>query len=157
MKLGYVYMHTSPSGKAYIGVSCREKGIRWKEHVANAYDPSKVEYGYPFQQAIRKYGEGSFKSVILKEDVPMKELYELEIEYVAMYNTFKNGYNQTAGGIDTSKWAGVFKTVSVNGKSTELSGWMTEKAKKVVVKARKEKEVKVEKKPKFKLVKGFKK
>ena len=156
MKLGYVYMHTSPSGKSYIGISTREKGIRWKEHVANAYDPSKVEYGYPFQQAIRKYGEDNFKYKVLAEGVPLDQLYELEIHFVEKYNTFKNGYNQTIGGIDTSKWEGIFKTVKVNGKYESLSGWMAPIKDKVVKDKVNKEATKKKSSKKYKLVKGFK-
>ena len=100
--VGYVYMHTSPSGQSYIGKSLSKKGKRWKDHIKAAYDPKYKEYNYPLQRAIRKYGEESFTSIVLEDSVPEELLAELEVLYIDKYDTFYNGYNQTKGGEGTA-------------------------------------------------------
>ena len=102
MSTGYIYKHTSPSGKAYIGKSLAAKGKRWKEHVNAAYDEKYKEYNYTLQQAIRKYGEDTFEHEILEDDIPEELLSELEVLYIEKHNTFYDGYNQTKGGEGTS-------------------------------------------------------
>lgn len=100
--IGYIYKHTSPSGKSYIGKSLAAKGKRWKEHVKRAYEEESKEYNYPFQRAIRKYGEEVFSTEILEDNVPKDLLSELEVLYIDKYNTFYEGYNQTKGGEGTT-------------------------------------------------------
>ena len=102
MSTGYIYKHTSPSGLSYIGKSLAVKGKRWKEHVKRAYDKTSKEYNYPLQRAIRKYGEDSFTTEILEDNVPAELLSELEVLYIEKHNTFYEGYNQTKGGEGTS-------------------------------------------------------
>lgn len=97
-KIGYIYKHTSPSGSSYIGKSLDVIGKRWQDHVRAAYDEKYKEYNYPLQRAIRKYGEDSFVTEILEDNVPEDLLPELEILYIEKYDTFYNGYNQTKGG-----------------------------------------------------------
>lgn len=101
-RVGYIYMHTSPSGMSYIGKSMAAKGKRWKDHVTAAYDKKYKEYNYPLQRAIRKYGEDEFTSIILEDEVPIELLAELEVLYIEKYDTFYNGYNQTKGGEGTA-------------------------------------------------------
>ena len=102
IKTGYIYMHTSPSETSYIGKSLSSEGKRWKDHVTAAYDEKYKEYNYPLQRAIRKYGEESFTSCILEENIPVNLLSELEVLYIEKYDTFYNGYNQTKGGEGTA-------------------------------------------------------
>lgn len=102
MSTGYIYKHTSPSGMSYIGVSTKTLGARWAEHVNNAYNENRIEYNYPLQRAIRKYGEDVFTTEVLEDNVPIELLYGLEVIYIDKYDTFYNGYNQTKGGEGTS-------------------------------------------------------
>ena len=97
-RVGYIYKHTSPSGQSYIGKSLAKVGARWRNHVASAYDEKYTEYNYPLQRAIRKYGEESFSSSILEDDIPEDILDTTEIAYIEKYDTFYNGYNQSKGG-----------------------------------------------------------
>jgi group I intron endonuclease len=101
-KVGYIYKHTSPSGKSYIGKSLATKGKRWKDHIIAAYDAKYKEYDYPLQRAIRKYGEDSFETEILEDNIPVELLAETEVAYIEKYDTFYNGYNQTKGGEGTT-------------------------------------------------------
>ena len=99
---GYIYMHISPSGLAYIGKSLSTKGKRWQDHVNAAYDEKYKEYEYPLQRAIRKYGADAFTHEILEDNIPSELLAELEVLYIEKYSTFYAGYNQTKGGEGTA-------------------------------------------------------
>ena len=98
MCIGYIYKITNKiNGKSYIG---KTNNIirRWKEH----------KYGHGgtsiLSKAFTKYGIDKFEFSIIEiqkyntiEELNRK-LSELEIYYVGIYNTFKNGYNATIGG-----------------------------------------------------------
>lgn len=98
MYIGYIYKITNKiNGKAYIG---KTNNIirRWKEH----------KYGHGgtaiLSKAFIKYGIDNFDfSIIYIEKYNTteelnKQLAELEIYYIGVYDTFKNGYNATIGG-----------------------------------------------------------
>ena len=59
-----------------------------------------------FHRAIRKYGIGNIKSIIIENNISIQTniltkqtlANEKEIYYIEKYNTFKNGYNMTRGG-----------------------------------------------------------
>ena len=93
-----VYMHTSPSGKVYIGVTCRKPEKRWN------YGLGYKENEY-FTRAIRKYGWDSFKHEILYSDLTKEDASKIEIELIKKYDSTNrsNGYNIENGGIYTEK------------------------------------------------------
>lgn len=91
--MGIIYMHTSPSGKSYIGQSINSLEERWKSHISSASAGRKSR----FNNAIRKYGPENFKSVVL-EEVDNTKLNEREIFYIQYFDTYYNGYNATFGG-----------------------------------------------------------
>lgn len=95
---GYIYKITNKiNGKSYIG---KTNNIirRWKEH----------RYGHGgtaiLSKAFAKYGLDNFEFSIINEqkyetvEELNKRLPELEVYYIGIYNTFKNGYNATIGG-----------------------------------------------------------
>lgn len=96
---GIIYKYTSPSGKSYIGQTIHP-GKRKHQHYKNALDGHKGT----FYDAIRKYGWDSFKYEVLfttfEEDFNLRQqiLNEREIYYIGLYDTFRNGYNETIGG-----------------------------------------------------------
>ena len=49
-----VYMHTTPSGKRYIGITCQDPKIRW----GNGYNYKKQPY---FSNAINEFGWNNIK------------------------------------------------------------------------------------------------
>lgn len=90
----YVYMHTSPSNKKYIGITSKNPpSDRWKN--GNGYSHNKH-----FSNAIKKYGWENFKHEILFSDLSYEEATSKEIELIAYYksNIDKYGYNKTTGG-----------------------------------------------------------
>ena len=91
---GFIYKYTSPSGKSYIGQTCRSMKER----------AGKDGQGYTncsiFFNAIQKYGFENFKKEIL-EEVSLSDIDERERFYIALYNTVQpNGYNVKIGGQD---------------------------------------------------------
>ena len=89
-----VYEHLFPNGKKYIGITCRDPKKRWKGGL----------YGYAhnvyMQNAIKKYGWGNVKHIILAKGLTKKEAEDEEIRLIDMYDLTnrKNGYNLEKGG-----------------------------------------------------------
>ena len=98
-----IYIITNQvNGKSYIGqsISLRSK---IKDHFRNM---KNQKLDLPLYRAASKYGIHNFKIDILESFIPenitneelIKKLDELEIKYIAKYNTYLDGYNCTKGG-----------------------------------------------------------
>lgn len=89
-----VYMHTSPSGKKYIGLTCQNPESRW----ANGYGYKGNSY---FDRAIQKYGWDAFEHTIVAQGLTQQEACRMETELITQYNTIDRdkGYNMTLGGL----------------------------------------------------------
>lgn len=89
-----VYKHTSPSNKAYVGVTSKtlleRSGINGIHYKKNKY----------FYSAIQKYGWDKFKHEILCSHLTKEEASKQEKYFVSFYHTNnpKYGYNHTSGG-----------------------------------------------------------
>ena len=82
----------------YIGLTTQSMSKRWKDHISQSkYNPST-----PLHKAIVKYGSHNFKIRAIEENVSIDDLPDREIHWIAEFDTYKNGYNQTTGG-ETSK------------------------------------------------------
>ena len=88
-----VYIHTSPNGKVYIGITCQKPERRWKN--GKGYELN--EY---FSRAISKYGWENIEHAILFEGLNEAEACAKEIELIAAYksNNAEYGYNLMSGG-----------------------------------------------------------
>ena len=89
----YIYCHTAPNGKRYIGQTCQEPEKRWSH--GRGYRGQ-----LHFKRAIDKYGWDNFKHVILCS-VSCKEYADhLEQWFIKKWDTFnpEHGYNHTRGG-----------------------------------------------------------
>lgn len=83
--------------KKYIG-QAKDINKRFKAHHLSDYkNPNNCCYNTKFYQALRKYGIDNFDVVILAL-CPVEQLDKLETEYIAKFDTYKNGYNSTLGG-----------------------------------------------------------
>lgn len=96
----YVYKHTSPSGKCYIGITCQEPEYRWGN---NGYKyterKSDGQLKHPkFANAILKYGWNNFSHEILHENLSKEEACSLEQKYISMYKEGGKSYNISDGG-----------------------------------------------------------
>lgn len=87
------------NGKMYIGESTHLEN-RYVQHFSNLR--RKVHCNQKLQNAFNKYGEECFTYKIL-EQCSDEERFEKEIEYIAKYDTFENGYNLTPGGDGPNK------------------------------------------------------
>jgi group I intron endonuclease len=98
---GYIYLITNKvNNKQYVGKTLSTIQKRWNGH-CNCAMRGKCN---KFYSAIRKYGKDSFTWTCLgmHNALTKKELNEIlsseEIRLIAKFNTFKEGYNSTAGG-----------------------------------------------------------
>lgn len=93
-KIYCVYVHTSPSNKKYVGITCQnppEK--RWLN--GKGYNNNKY-----FSRAISKYGWQNFLHEILFEGLTKEEAERKEIDLIAFYKSNQPdfGYNIANGG-----------------------------------------------------------
>lgn len=89
----YIYCHTAPNGKKYIGQTCQQPERRWNE--GRGYKGQ-----LHFKRAIEKYGWDNFDHVVLCS-VSSKEYADfLEQWFIEKWDTFnsEHGYNHTKGG-----------------------------------------------------------
>lgn len=70
---------------------------RWADEKHRAFVETDRAYEYPLSRAIRKYGVDNFSFEVI-EECKQSELNEKERYWIAYYNTFYDGYNQTLGG-----------------------------------------------------------
>ena len=93
-KLYSVYIHTSPNGKRYIGItSMQPPEKRW----LNGYG---YKHNYHFTNAINCYGWNNFSHEIVATNLSENEAIQMEKDLIEKYNTMNSnyGYNQTSGG-----------------------------------------------------------
>lgn len=88
-----VYKHTSPSGKVYIGITCKKPEYRWN-HGRGYWQNSH------FTNAIKKYGWENFSHEILFSGLSKEEAEAKEVELIALYDSTDRGkgYNCERGG-----------------------------------------------------------
>lgn len=81
------------NGKVYIGQSVNiEK--RWQDHKNRAKSHTA---SYTITNAMNKYGIDNFSFEVI-EQCPIEELDSKEQYWIAYYDSYKNGYNETIGG-----------------------------------------------------------
>jgi hypothetical protein len=88
-----LYLHISPSGKKYFGITSQKPEARW----SNGKGYKKHPY---FWRAINKYGWDNIIHVILADDLTKNEACLFEQYFIAFYDTTnrENGYNSSTGG-----------------------------------------------------------
>lgn len=89
----YVYCHTFPNGKKYIGITCKNPSIRWGRNGIGY----KTQFVY---RAIQKYNWNNIKHEILFNNLTREEAELKEIELIAFYKSdhIEYGYNVESGG-----------------------------------------------------------
>ena len=102
---GFIYIIRNDINpeKNYIGQTCNNLAIRWRGHV-NQSKPKNHIFTDKLHNAMFKYGIEHFAMDIIakysstsKKDL-MNILDEMEIYYIAKFNSYYNGYNSTKGG-----------------------------------------------------------
>ena len=98
-----VYMHTSPSGKRYVGITSQSPNKRWEN--GNGYLRKKdgTKYDQPaMAYAIIKYPdwENQWKHEILFDNLSEEDAKNIEQDLIFKYKTVDSrfGYNITCGG-----------------------------------------------------------
>ena len=99
--MGALYRITSPSGKAYIGITSQTTAKRWWKHHNNALHGRSVRAGSEctaLYEALRKYGSDKFtiETLVIAEFEYLKALEQKVI--VAFGTKAPYGYNLTSGG-----------------------------------------------------------
>lgn len=94
-----VYVHTSPSGKRYVGITKRKPETRWRN--GQGYQSHHPH----FYSAIKKYGWENFTHEIVAEGLSKQDAEAKEIELIATYNSNcrECGYNIENGGNSIGK------------------------------------------------------
>lgn len=90
-----VYCHISPSGKMYVGITCKNPKIRWNYGYGYSKNPH-------FFKAIKKYGWDAFQHIILASGLSMQEASDMEIKLIKKYDLTdqSKGYNVNLGGMN---------------------------------------------------------
>ena len=89
----FVYKHTTPSGKVYIGITRQDPAARWKKW-------KNYKDNQHFTQAINKYGWNNIQHEIIASGLTKEEACIKEKEYIRAYNSTdrEKGYNILIGG-----------------------------------------------------------
>lgn len=74
-----VYIHTTPSGKKYVGITSRKLNKRWRN--GHGYNTQM------FGRAIEKYGWENIKHEVIASDLTHDKAVELEKFLIAKYKT----------------------------------------------------------------------
>lgn len=100
-----VYIHTSPSGKKYVGQTGTSLKHRWRDGAGYLYKNKNGEYKQPaFAHAIIKYGWDNFSHEVVASNLTKEEADNFEKLLIEKLNTVnaKNGYNCNSGGSNGS-------------------------------------------------------
>lgn len=97
MKVGNIYIiKNKVNDKVYIGQTTMTVHERFMAHLKPC--TQKARRTRKLYNAISKYGRENFYVETLESNVPLEELNEREIYYIALYNSYDQGYNSTKGG-----------------------------------------------------------
>lgn len=100
-----VYIHTSPSGKKYVGQTCQNLKKRWGENGKRYLEKKNDKYIHPaFARAIKKYGWDNFNHEVVANNLTKEEADNFEKLFIEKLNTMnpKYGYNLKDGGSNGS-------------------------------------------------------
>jgi group I intron endonuclease len=101
-----VYMHTSPSNKAYIGITSTSVEDRWDNGNGYLKRRKNGKYKQPaMANAILKYGWKSFEHIIFADKLSKEEAEHIEKLLIDIFQTRDKlyGYNIREGGGSTGK------------------------------------------------------
>lgn len=96
-----VYIHTSPSGKKYVGQTGKKPEKRWRNGGKGYLSKKDGRYIQPmFAHAILKYGWDNFEHEIVAFNLTKEEADTLEKSLIEKLNTMdsNHGYNLRQGG-----------------------------------------------------------
>ena len=89
-------IYNTVNDKVYIGQTVNEAKRRFAAHVSNV---KHNRYKTVLYNAMKKYGIDCFQYEVINKAENIKQLNELEVKYIAEYNSiYPNGYNLKIGG-----------------------------------------------------------
>lgn len=111
-----VYVHISPMGLRYYGITGRDVKVRWNN--GNGYIHNKH-----FYRAIQKYGWDAFRHEMVAEGLTKQEACRIEEMLIDKYHTQdpRYGYNLSAGGEHNWHSQAAKDKVSVANKGRKVS------------------------------------
>jgi len=89
------------TGKCYVGQSKIDIEGRWKTHIRELRNNKHLNN--KLQNTWNKYGEENFIFGVI-EECEVEQCNEMERYWIAYYDSFHNGYNNTEGGEGISGW-----------------------------------------------------
>ena len=89
-----VYCHISPSGKKYVGITCKRTDLRWRKGGRGYFSSPHICH------AIKKYGWDNFQHIIIAENLSKDWACKIEIDLIRDWKLQdpKFGYNISYGG-----------------------------------------------------------
>jgi hypothetical protein len=125
-------MHTTPSNKRYIGITCQSINQRWRN--GEGYQRCTG-----FYRAIQKYGWINIKHEILLENLTFEEATDAEKHLIKKYKTHDKrfGYNCTDGGEGVLGWTANEEQREKNSKA-KIEQWKNPEMRQKLVKERQE-------------------
>lgn len=122
-----VYMHTSPSGKVYIGITSKDPIKRWSNRWGYLNKKNGKYIQSLFANAILKYGWDNIKHEVLYINLSKEEACNKEIELIKKYKEKGLSYNLTDGGEGYLGYKASIETRekisnSLKGKPSKLKG-----------------------------------
>lgn len=94
--MAYIYcIVNNINGKKYIGKTTKTIEERFNEHIRDSRKERNKDRA--LYMAFNKYGIQNF-TVYQLEECNWDKVSEREIHYISLYDTFRNGYNETLGG-----------------------------------------------------------
>lgn len=129
----FVYTHTCPNGKRYVGITTQTPNKRWK----NGYGYHHNEH---FQSAIQKYGWDNIDHEMFKTSTrELMFLWEKILIYYHKTVDRKYGYNKTTGGDGCMEFSDEHKkriSEALKGKPTPKQSEETKKKRSMKLKGR---------------------
>lgn len=102
----FVYKHTTPSGKVYIGITCQRLSQRWAN--GKGYKGQRL-----FANSIKKHGWDNIRHEILFEGLTKEKAEQYEIELIAKYKAAGISLNSAMGGGLVRGWHQTDETKSL--------------------------------------------
>lgn len=94
-----VYIHTSPSEKTYIGITCQDVQNRWKNGRRYLEKNKNGKYAHPaFANAINKYSWKVFKHEVRFKNLTEKDAKMIEVDLIYYFKKIGKSYNISDGG-----------------------------------------------------------
>ena len=101
-----VYIHISPSNKAYIGITSGAPEHRWQNGAGYLKKTKYGDYQQPsIANAINKYGWNNFEHIVWADQLTKDQACKIERLLILLFNTQNRdfGYNIRSGGSDGGK------------------------------------------------------